>query len=266
MKITKNVGFIGAGNMAGAIINSMINTEICPSEQIYVFDIDADKCSDFAKKGVNARKNIKELCDSCDIIFLAVKPQFITDVLSEIKKLNISGKTFASIAAGISVSFINKYIGDRNKIIRIMPNTPLMVGCGATAIAESEHEEIEDIISIFACSGEVKVIPESQMNKIIPVNGSSPALFFRMVKSMVQAAGDMGVDYDVALTLAAKSMEGSAKMILKTGLSPEELIAQVTSKGGTTLAALTAFDDMDYEEIITEAFNRCVKRADELGK
>ena len=154
-------------------------------------------------------------------------------------------------------------------MVRAMPNTPLMVGCGATAVARSEGVDdglLQAVAELFRASGEVAVIEERDMDDIINVNGSSPAWFFRMADVMVRRAVSAGIDRDVALRLTAKTMEGSARLLLESGKSPEELCRQVCSPGGTTLASLSAFEDRDFDDLMLDAMERCTKRSKELGQ
>ena len=150
-----------------------------------------------------------------------------------------------------------------------MPNTPLMLGCGASAVTERGNvpEDYYDFaLRLFSAAGLVTQLPADRMNEIIPVSGSSPAFFFRMVSLMVQAAEKRGIDPETALQMAAKAMEGSARMLLESGRTAAELERQVCSPGGTTLAGLTAFDELGFDRMIDLAFDRCVRRAYELGK
>lgn len=261
------LGMIGAGNMATAILNGVVIKGVFPPNLISISNPHVEKLSHPKELGVNVTTNNAEVVVSSDIIILAVKPQMYGTVLGEIQEL-CSGKCIVSIAAGISSGWIRERIQGAS-VVRVMPNTPLQLGLGATAIADAPEVPtplFQRVCDIFSAAGSVAVIPEEQMDDVIPVSGSSPAFFFRMVQQMVCWAQEQGMDPKLALELAAASMKGSADLLLQSGKSPEELIRQVCSPGGTTLAALTAFDDRDFNGLIYDAMTRCTRRSRELGK
>ena len=261
------LGFIGAGNMATAILDGVINKQVFPAKQITISNPHSDKLQHPKDLGVNITNSNEEVVSHSDIIILAVKPQMYEKVLADLHDLCF-GKCIVSIAAGISTTWIRERLPGTS-VIRVMPNTPLQLGLGATAIAESPdvpEELFGCICSIFSAAGSFAVIPEAQMDTVIPVSGSSPAFFFRMTDVMVRWAREQGMDPDVSLQLAAAAMKGSAEMLLSSGKTATELIQQVCSPGGTTLAALTAFDDRDFDSLISDAMSRCALRSKELGK
>ena len=150
-----------------------------------------------------------------------------------------------------------------------MPNTPLLIGRGASFLSKTDavtEEEFEEIHRIFRSMGATAVISEDKMNEIIPVNGSSPAYVYYFIDAIAKSAQKMGVDFDTALRLAAATFIGSAEMVLKSGKTPEELIKQVCSPGGTTLESIKVFDSHSLYDIIDEACVKCTKRAYEIGK
>ena len=150
-----------------------------------------------------------------------------------------------------------------------MPNTPLLLGKGATALCRSDNisdEDFEEVRMMFALSGEAVVLPESQMNAIIAVNGSSPAYIYLFAKAMVDYAVSVGIDGDTALKLVCKTFEGSAEMLRSSGDTPEVLIDKVCSKGGTTIEAMNVLRDKKVPETIAEAMAACTRRAEELGR
>ena len=261
------LGFIGAGNMANAILDGVVSKQVFQTDHIMISNPHSNKLEHAKMLGVDVTNSNEEVAAISDIIVLAVKPQMFEHVITGIRN-QCSGKCIVSIAAGISSTWIRDRIPGAS-IIRVMPNTPLQLGLGATAIAEApdvSRDLFQCVCSIFSAAGSVAVIPESQMDDVIPVSGSSPAFFFRMADVMVRWAQKQGMDPAVALELAAAAMKGSAEMLLSSGKTANELTRQVCSPGGTTLAALTAFDDHDFEGLICDAMNRCTKRSKELGK
>lgn len=261
------LGVIGAGNMGSAILQGALDSGIMSPEQVWIANPHVEKLTPFGDRGVTTTVSNLELAKAVDILLLAVKPQRISEVIEEVRPYT-AGKCVVSIAAGISRAWLQAQLPGAH-IICVMPNTPLMLGCGASAMTERGNvpEEVyQCVYEIFTAVGLVKILPADKINEIIPVSGSSPAFFFRMISLMVQAAEKQGIDPDTALAMASKTMEGAALMLQNSGKTAEELEKQVCSPGGTTLAGLTAFDDLGFDRMIDEAFTRCTKRAYELGK
>lgn len=265
----KKIGFIGAGNMAGAIINGVIDTKTYPAENLFVFDVSREKCDAMGKNGVKSFSSAAELVADCDVIFLSVKPQNFTEVLESVRNTVTQEKLFVTIAAGISTDFIKKTVECNCPVIRVMPNTPLLLGKGATAMCRSNDvtdEQFELIKGFFASCGTVAVLDESKLNAVISVNGSSPAYVYLFAKAMVDSAEKQGISRDVALPLVCQTLIGSAEMLCQPNASPDELIKMVSSPGGTTLKALDVLYENNFEAIIDQAMLACTKRAEELGK
>lgn len=261
------LGFIGAGNMATAILDGVIKNKLFHPSMIIMSNPNIDKLSYPESVGVQVTTDNRDVARRADMIVLAVKPQMFDCVLSEIKS-DLSGKCLISIAAGITSDWIRNRIPGAH-VVRVMPNTPLQLGVGATAIAlapEVPKESFRIVHDIFASAGTVSIIPESQMDNIIPINGSSPAFFFRMVDVMVSWAVEQGIDQSVALQMAASAMKGSADMLLYSGKTASELVRQVCSPGGTTLAALAAFDEQKFDDLMIDAMTRCAVRSKELSQ
>lgn len=262
------IGFIGAGNMATAIIEGMIKDSKKVARKIYVYDVDFKKMLDMEEKGINTIKDPQSLVRKSDIIVLAVKPQNYSDVLEDIKKQAKDKKVFVSIAAGISSEYIKEILDCNCPIVRVMPNTPLLVGKGATALSYTEgleEEAFNTIYSMFANGGIAEVIPEEKMNAIIAINGSSPAYIYLLAKAMEDFAKEEQIDKEIALNLICATLEGSAEMLRNSGDTSEELIKKVSSPGGTTIAALEKLDEYDFYNGIIEAMKACTNRAEELG-
>lgn len=261
------LGFIGAGHMASAILNGVLTKGLMPAEQVYLSNRHLEKTEGFRLRGVHTTTDNRMVAERSELLVLAVKPQMFDDVLPDLAGL-VAGKCVVSIAAGISAAYLQKALPGAY-IVRAMPNTPLMVGVGATAVARAPsvpEDLFQRVLDLFASAGEVALIDEDQMDDIINVNGSSPAWFFRMAEIMVKRAVSVGLDEGAALRLTAKTMEGAARLLLETGESPENLRKQVCSPGGTTLASLSAFDELGFDALMLEAMDRCTKRSKELGK
>ncbi|MGI5959466.1 MAG: pyrroline-5-carboxylate reductase [Massiliimalia sp.] len=260
------IGFVGAGNMATAIIKGYISQS---TDEIWAYDIDSAKVDSLASMGVKPSQDLAEMANQMDYLFLCVKPQNFTDVLAVLKGHLRPETVIVSIAAGITSSYLKKELGENTKIVRVMPNTPLLLGCGASALSQVEpcgQEEFQFVCHIFQSSGSIAVIPESKMNEIITINGSSPAYLYLIAQYFVEYGEQQGIDSKTALELFANTMTGTAKMILESGRSLDELIAMVSSKGGTTLAGLASLREDQLRQTIFHACDACTKRAYELAK
>lgn len=265
----KRIGFIGAGNMATAIIKGIISQDKNSAGFINVFDVSAEKCDFMQSLGVNTCKSGCDVVLNSNIIVLAVKPQNYAEVLEELSACVNESKTFVSIAAGISIAYVQNALKCKCPVVRVMPNTPLLLKKGASALCPSENiseEDKEIIYNMFAGSGVCEYIPEEHMNEIISVNGSSPAYIYLFAKAMADYAQEQGIEYDKAMNLICATLEGSAAMLRESGDSADVLIDKVSSKGGTTIAALDKLREHNFYEAVKDAMGACTKRAEELGK
>lgn len=265
------IAFIGAGNMATAIIKSIINSNRLSPCDLYVYDKCDEKSDELAKLGVNKATDLSLACNSAEIILLAVKPQDYESLLSDVKAVTVdlSKKTFISIAAAISCGYITRSLAADCGVIRVMPNTPLMLGVGATAI--SRNERVSDklyskVCTLFAASGFVCSLDESLMNKVISVNSSSPVYLYLLAKAMVEKATEYGLSEKSAQDMVNQTLKGSVEMLIKSGKSADELIKMVASPGGTTLAAISSLESNAFSDEIKEAMDACTSRANELSK
>ena len=265
--MTKTVGFIGSGNMASAIISGILKSGTKLS--LMVYDLYQANYETLAQQGVRTCADSSELVCACDTIFLSIKPQNFGDVLPEIKPHINKDAVIVSIAAGITDTYIASELGYDAKVVLVMPNTPLLLGAGATALAKGERvseEEFEFVRSLFDLSGETAVIAKDKMKEIISVNGSTPAYIYLFAKGFVDYAKQTGIDEQTALRLFCAPLKGSAEMMLHSGRSIDELIKMVSSPGGTTLAGLEVFEQNDLLGTIHRSCEACTKRAYELSK
>lgn len=266
----RKIGFIGAGNMGGTIIKGIALSELRWEVEIYVSDIDSAKLDALSDSDVIKCKDAAEVSKECDIVFLAVKPQVLEEALHSISDYVRDDQIFVSIAAGISADFIKKSLdNERIGVILVMPNTPLLLGEGATAIAANDsipQKHFKFICSVFEYCGKIQVISESKMKEIIAINSSSPAFIYLFAKGFIDYAGKVGIDADSAKLLFCQSLIGSAKMMTDSGYSIDELIKMVSSPGGTTLAGLDRLYANDIVKTVDEACTACTKRAYELSK
>jgi len=260
------IGFIGGGNMAGAIANGVISSGICTESEITVCDINAD-CLKKYPESVNTSGNNADAL-SCDYIVLAVKPFILSGVLEQIKDYDINSKVFISIVAGVSVEEIKSVLGKNTKVVRVMPNTPAQVGAGMTVVAKPDdcvsEAELSDVMKIFDAVGKTEIMAESMINTVTGVSGSSPAYVFMMIEAMADAGVMGGIPRDAAYRLAAQSVLGSAKMVLDTGRHPGELKDMVCSPKGTTIEAVAELEKSGFRSAIIEAIKKCNEKANNI--
>lgn len=263
------VGFIGAGNMGYAIIKGICGCKNGGEMSLYAYDVAAAALERLAEFGVTPCSSEAELAERCDYIFLAVKPQQLDTVMDNIGGAVTKDKAVISICAGITAEYIcSKTVSDA-KVVLVMPNTPLLLGEGASALSRNGNvsdSEFEFVKNIFASCGKVAVVPENKMKEIIAVNGSSPAFIYLFAKAFIDYAASVGIDSGAAKELFAQSLVGSAKMLTDSGYTVEELIKMVSSPGGTTLAGLDELYKGKLEETVTKACESCTRRAYELSK
>lgn len=263
------IGFIGAGNIATAIIKGIVNSELGKDSQIFVTDIDAEKGRILEKYGAAFLPTSAEIVKECKFVFLAVIPQVMPTVLDEIAPHITNETVLVSNAAGLSVEYFKSRTNENVKVILAMPNTPLLIGHGATAISyapPTSEDELSFIHDIYSSCGEVALIPADKMKEIIAINGSSPAFIYLFAKGFIDYGLAQGINEESVKRLFAQSLIGAAKMITESGHDVDELIKMVSSPGGTTVAGLSALNDGDLLGTIDNACNACTNRAYELGK
>lgn len=264
-----NIGFIGAGNMGTAIMKGILGSKLSSSISLFTTDPDAQKLAELKKIGVNSCENAAELVKKCKYVFLSVKPQVIETVLEGIANDVTEDTVLVSIVAGISGEFIQSKTISNAKIVLVMPNTPLLLGEGASALAKVEpisDEEFKLVCDIFASCGEIAILPKEKMKEVIAINGSSPAFIYLFAKGFVDYAKSVGISDETAKTLFSQSLIGSAKMITDSGYTIDELIKMVSSPGGTTLKGLDELYAGDLVGTVNKACESCTKRAYELSK
>ncbi len=261
------IGFIGFGNMAKAIAEGIIKKSLLNASEICAFDINESALENANLLNINVLNSEKEVVKQSEFIFLCVKPQSFTPLLNDIKTEITSDKKVFSIAAGITIKNISDILGDV-AIIRAMPNTPLLLLSGTVALCCNNKTANEDYLfikSIFENIGSVYDLPENKFNEVICVSGSTPAFVYLFAKTIAEYASSKGIDYDMALKMFCDTMVGSAKMLTQTNYSASELIKMVSSKGGTTVAALEEFENNGFADNLTSGLDACLKRAYELS-
>jgi pyrroline-5-carboxylate reductase len=266
----KRIGFIGGGKMGSALINGILSRDLLPAGNITVSDAAKERLEDIKKTcGVRVSEDNKKTAKGADIIILAVKPQNMAEVLEEISGILDKNKLIISIAAGISTQYIEGYIKKGARVIRVMPNTPALIGEGATAITRGSQATDEDFTVtryIFEAVGITVSVKEDLMDAVTGLSGSGPAYGFVIIDALADAGVNMGISRDIALKLAAQTLLGAAKLCLKGDKHPAELKDMVTSPGGTTIAGLKAMEEGKLRATLMAAVEAATLRAKELGK
>ena len=261
------VGFIGLGNMAKAMISGMIAKKVvAPEDIIGSRRSEAERNSCAAQFGIRVTEDNIEVVKQADLLVLAIKPQYYSQILEKIKPY-VEGKCIVSIAPGKSIAFLHEMLGSNCTIIRTMPNTPALVGEGCTAVTFEEKVSVEkrgEIVHLFESFGKAYEIPESLMDVVVGVSGSSPAYVFMLIEAMADGAVLQGMPRELAYQFAAQAVLGSAKMVLETGMHPGELKDMVCSPGGTTIAAVQVLENKKFRSAIIEAENACIEKAKSL--
>ena len=262
----KKILFIGAGNMAYAIACGIANAKLVKDENIILFDKNEEQLKKFPST-FSLACDLNDAISAADYVFFSVKPQNIKEVLSQIT-VDVENKVFISICAGITMQSIENYF-DKIKLVRTMPNTPLLIGQGVTALCKNEHvsdEEFDFVKSIFSSCGIVTEIDEKDINALTAITSSSPAYVYLFIKSMYEGAKSLGFDYKNTIELICKTFIGAAGMVLSSDKTLDEQIRMVKSPNGTTEKALNVFEEQNVEKIIADAMKACEKRAFELAE
>ena len=285
----KTIGFIGLGNMASAIIGGMLQKGVSKPENIIGFDVAAAARETARTKfHMNTAESNTEAASKADILFLAVKPIFMAEVMEEIKEVVKPETVIVSIAAGKTIAFMEEAFSRagstvteadkagtegeeakprKHKIIRCMPNTPALVLEGCTGVTPNENvtaEELETVLELLGSFGKAYVVPERLMDAVVGVSGSSPAYVFLFIEAMADAAVAAGMPRKQAYDFAAQAVLGSAKMVLETGMHPGELKDMVCSPGGTTIDAVKVLEEKGFRAAVMNAMEVCIEKSRNL--
>ena len=257
------IGFIGAGNMGGAIIGGIVKNKL--SGDIIVYDKIPERVEEICGKfGVKGAESASDTAKSSDILFLAVKPNVVYDVIGGIKESISENTVIVSIVAGQKMEKLEEAFGRKVKLIRVMPNTPALVGEGMSALCRNEYiseEEAQNVLDIFNGLGRAEFVSEYMMDAVTAVSGSSPAYVFMIIEAMADAAVMGGLPRKQAYIFAAQAVLGSAKMVLETGKHPGELKDMVCSPSGTTIEAVKVLEKAGLRSAIIEAMQACMDKS-----
>ncbi|MCW8797000.1 MAG: pyrroline-5-carboxylate reductase [Chlorobium sp.] len=261
------IGFIGTGRIARALISGLAQDD---SFEISGFDKDPEAAEGVKREyGIKTCPSLQVLAESADTIILAVKPYQIEEVLTELRGHLSAAHLLISVAAGITSGFIREHSRNDMRVIRVMPNTPAFAGEGMTAVSAGALATSADIATaekIFSAIGRVLVLDESRMDAATAVSGSGPAYMFHIISSIAEGGKRCGLSEKEALTLTAQTMLGAARMALDSQKSPEELIKDVTTPGGTTEAGLKQMISHNVRQAMIDTVKAATERSLELKK
>jgi pyrroline-5-carboxylate reductase len=266
------LGIIGAGNMAEAIVRGVVRSGLLQPAQIIAADVSPQRRALFSDDlKVRAVEGNAEAAGQAGTLLLSVKPQQLAEALAGIGRVLDPSATVISIMAGIGTASIERHLGGEQpwRVVRSMPNTPMLVGEGMVAVAPGRHATPADVAAarrIFESAASVIEVTEDQMDAVTAVSGSGPAYFFYLVEQMIRAGVELGLSPEHARLLASKTALGAARMLMTSEDPPQELRRKVTSPGGTTQAAITHMDSRRCGEAIVEAVKAAERRGKELAK
>ena len=266
---TRTLGFLGGGNMAGALIKGLLHAKVLGPERIFVSDVKRERLELLHEThGVAVIADNRELVRSVDVLVLAVKPQVVDKVLVAIGKDIGKDTLVISVAAGVPIAAMEARLPEGAKVVRAMPNTPATALAGATAIAAGTHATESDLAvarALFEAVGRVVTLDEVLLDAVTGLSGSGPAYVMLIIEALADGGVKVGLHRDTALLLAAQTVYGSAKLLLDTGEHPGRLKDMVTSPGGTAIAGLHTLESGGLRKTLMDAVECATKRSMELG-
>lgn len=269
--MAKKIGFLGCGNMGGAMLKGILASKIASSHDIYIYDTNKAQMDSMSTTypGICICEDPYILAENADLIVLAIKPNMYEDIVCDIRDSVKDDVVMLSIAAGIGISSIQKWFKRDVRVVRTMPNTPALVMKGMTAVSYSESvkaSDMEFVKQILSSFSMVEEVPENLMDAVPAVSGSSPAYVFMMIEAMGDAAVCDGIPREQAYRMAAQAVLGAATMMLETGMHPGALKDMVTSPAGTTIEAVMKLEEKGFKHAINEAMRVCTEKSEEMSK
>ncbi len=259
------VGFLGAGQMATALAKGWLAAGLLDTAKSMASD-PYPATRDKFEKATGLRTIAQNgAVAQCDVLVMAVKPQVMADVLAELKPALTPDKLVLSIAAGVTLETLSAALGGHPRLVRVMPNTPCLVGASASGIAAKNPDDAALALKLMSSVGVAVSVPESQLDAVTGLSGSGPAYVYVMIEALADGGVRMGLPRDVALKLAAQTVFGAAKMVLDTGTHPAALKDAVASPGGTTIAGLHELERGGLRGVLMDAVQAATERAKELG-
>lgn len=264
------LGFIGTGNVASAILGGVVAAGLVKPERIFCYDKDPERL--WSARNIaafNCCKSNIEVLENCAAVFLAVKPKDVPDVLKEIKGKSTPDHLLISVCAGIKTSYIERELNTDIRVVRVMPNTPMLLKCGASALSKGKFATEEDLalaLTFFNVVGVAVEVEEKDLNAVTGLSGSGPAYIFYMTECLINAGVQVGLSPDISEILTKQMVLGAARMITERKESLKTLREMVTTPGGTTAAGFAVLNAANYDKIISETVKKATDRSRELGE
>lgn len=268
--VNGKIGFIGSGNMAGAIARGIVSRGLVTPDALVLSDADHGKAQELATEtGGTAVVTNRDLAAAVNVIILATKPFHVVEVCQEIKDLlSPERHVIMSICAGISTATMEEALGGDFRVVRVMPNTPALIGCGSAGICGGQFATDEDLDlarAIFDSVGVSVILPEEKLDLVTGLTGSGPAYVFRFMEALIQAGQDLGLSKEETEILVPTMVLGAARLAVESDKTLVQLREAVTTKGGTTAAGLHALEEGDFLELIHDCVAAATRRSQELG-
>ena len=266
----KKIAFLGSGNMAEALVKGLLASGTATKDEIVCAEPRAERREELRQRhGVAVTTSNVAAVKQADIVVLSVKPQVMDALLEEVAPAVDASKLVVSIAAGVPIAAIARKLGAGTRLVRTMPNTPALVGVGATALARGSHATDADLaqaVSLFEAVGTAVVVEEHHLDAVTGLSGSGPAFVFLAIEALADGGVKMGLSRNVAMALAAQTVVGAGRLVLETGDHPGKLKDQVTSPGGTAIAGVHALEAAGFRAALIAAVEAAAKRSRELGE
>ncbi len=262
------IGFLGAGAMGGAILSGALSKGVVKAEDVYVYDVSDQIKDKYSKLGCNIAENNAELGKASDIVVCSLKPQYAEGGLKQLED-TIDGKALISIMAGLTTDTIREMTAGNFRLLRLMPNTPALVGAGAFALdanTDLTAEEKDFAEKLFSSIGIVEWMPEPLIDAACGLSGAGPAYIYLVIEALADGGVKKGLPRATAMRLAAQTVYGAAKMVLETGRHPGELKDMVCSPGGNTIVGISTLENHGVRGAFIDTVDKATDRAIELGK
>lgn len=268
-KTDKKIGFIGCGHMATAIIKGVLNSKFMGPENVFASEVSPDFAQAKQQElGIKVFADNNLVAKNSEVIFIATKPNCVKEVLNEIKDSLGENKLIVSIAAGVSTSAIENTLGKNIGVIRVMPNAPAMILEGMSGVVKGKYateEQVNFVMDFLSNIGKCIIIDEDKIDILTAISGSGPAFFYKTINEIARAGEKLGLEYEKALLLSIQTAIGSAKIMLNSELTPEELISNIATKGGCTQVGVDYMESANSKELFFETIKKTAKKAKDLG-
>ena len=263
------IGFLGAGRMAEALARGFLAAKLAEPADLFAHDVSGERLQFWRDAGLGATPGgNKAVCQSAELLFVAVKPQSVGGLLTEVASEVADRHLVVSIAAGVTIPKFEQLLGGRRRVVRVMPNTPCLVGAAASGIAAGPGATEDDLATVLRLMGSVglaRVVPEALLDAVTGLSGSGPAFVFAMIEALSDGGVRAGLPRETATALAAQTALGAAKMVLETGEHPGALKDAVASPAGTTIEGLSVLERAGVRGAFMDAVVAAAKRSKELG-